>query len=115
MFNELSVKTNAEEVVAVEATAEVKVWLLVVVVTPKVEPVDKAIAPPEELPMLVAAPPDAFKLTVPPVTVSPAEPVINPAEVIVPEPVVAIVPVVEIEIFEARSPPTIEPLKFNLL
>ncbi len=44
----------------------------------------------------------------PPVTVKPAEPVNSPAEVMVPEPVVEILPVVEIEILEAKSPPTTE-------
>ena len=50
----LSVKTNPEEVVVPETLALVYVWAEVVVVTPKVELVERAIAPALELPMLTA-------------------------------------------------------------
>lgn len=50
----------------------------------------------------------AGSVTLPEEMVSPFDPVNNPAEVIVPVPVVEIFPVVEIVMFEARSEPVIE-------
>ena len=87
--------------------AEVKVWDPVVVVIPKVEPVDKAIAPAEEFPiemapvevpvlMFVLKLDEAFKEAVAPVIVKPAVPLRSPAELIVPVPVVEIFPEVVI-------------------
>lgn len=78
-------------------------------------PVEVKANVPVELPMLVEAVPEALILAVPPLIVNPAEPVNNPAEVIVPELVVARLPVVEIEIFEARSVPVTELAKLSLL
>ena len=103
----LLVCTKAEEVVVPETTALVKVWADVVVVTPKVEEPDMAIAPALELPseivpvevpvlILVAKLEEALILVVAPVIVKPSCPVKSPAEVTAPEPDVEIFPEVVI-------------------
>ena len=89
VVRELSVKTKADEVVVPETLAEVKVWAEVVVVTPKVEEVERAMAPALELPiltapievpvlMLVAKLEEALRLTAAPVEVTPVV-VVKPA------------------------------------
>jgi len=90
----------------VPAPAKVNAVALVVIVSIEATPVkapavvtfrpplDVKAKVPEELPIAVFEVPDVFIFAVPPDTVSPAEPVNNPAEVIVPLPLVEIFPLV---------------------